>query len=95
MIAINKLFQKRLNIRAQEKHIGVDSVLNENEKAILEYVASRKGTRITDIRNEEYFDGISMSTIKRGVITLQTHRLVIRINTKDNREHAMVLNSIL
>jgi DNA-binding transcriptional regulator GbsR (MarR family) len=95
MTTINKLFQDRLNIRAQEKHLGVDGVLNENERAILEYVASRNGTRITDICNEEYFDGISMATIKRGVITLQTHQLVKRIHTKDRREHSMVLAMVL
>jgi hypothetical protein len=92
MVTINKLFQKRLDIRTNEKHLGVDGVLNENERAMLEYVASRKGTRITDIHNEEYFNGISMSTIKRGVTKLQTHQLVKRIHTKDSREHSMVLN---
>lgn len=91
-IKVNKLFEKRQNIRQLEKRLGFDVTLNDNERAMLEFIASRKGTRITDIHNEEYFNEISFSTIKRGVTTLQRNQLVKDVPTDDTRERAMVLN---
>jgi Fe2+ or Zn2+ uptake regulation protein len=90
-----KLFEMRKDIRQLEKRLGFDSgALTDNERAMLEYIASRKGTRITDISKEEYFNEISFSTIKRCVITLQTNKLVKRIKTDDNRDHVMVIDLI-
>ena len=92
-IKFQKLFKKRQNIRQLEKRLGFDGgALTDNERAMLEYIASRKGTRITDISKEEYFNEISFSTIKRGVITLQKNKLVKRVKTGDNRDLAMVLD---
>ena len=89
---LSKLFEKRQKIRQQERRIGVDT-LDENEKAMLEFIASREQTRITDISNEHYFDSISLSTIKRGVLTLKQDELVRTITTTDGRECAMALNT--
>jgi|15BtaG_2_1085339.scaffolds.fasta_scaffold01491_8 hypothetical protein len=94
-INIDKLFQTRVNLKHNEKKMDTESILNENEKAMLEFIASRKdGTRITDIVGENYFSNLSPSTIKRGVLKLQQTKLVKRVKTDDNRAHAMVLNLV-
>ena len=93
-IKFQKLFEKRQNIRQLEKRLGFDGVLNDNERAMLEFIASRKGTRITDITKEEYFNNLSFSTIKRGILSIQDKKLVKKIETTDSREHAMVLDLV-
>jgi Fe2+ or Zn2+ uptake regulation protein len=93
-ITVYQLFQERQNIRQLEKSMGFDVSLTDNERAMLEFIASREGTRITDIRNEDYFNDISMSTIKRSVTTLQTNSLVKNITTNDRRDRAMVLDIV-
>jgi Fe2+ or Zn2+ uptake regulation protein len=93
-ITVYQLFQERQNIRQLEKSMGFDVSLTDNERAMLEFIASREGTRITDIRNEDYFNDISMSTIKRSVTTLQTNSLVKNITTNDGRDRAMVLDIV-
>ena len=91
MATINKLFEKRQDIKQVEKHLGL-AELNDNEKASLEYIASRDSTTITDIANEDFFNHLSLSTIKRTVNTLQTNKLVKFVSTSDKRERAMVVN---
>ena len=93
-IKFQKLFEKRQNIRQLEKRLGFDGVLNDNERAMLEFIACRKSTRITDITNEEYFNNLSFSTIKRGILSIQDKKLVKQIETTDSREHAMVLDLV-
>ena len=93
-IKFQKLLKKRQNIRQLEKLIGFDGVLNDNERAMLEFIACRKSTRITDITNEEYFNNLSLSTIKRGILSIQDKKLVKQIETTDSREHAMVLDLV-
>lgn len=91
---VQTLFKKRQNIRQLEKRIGFDGVLNDNERAMLEFIASRKGTRITDIVKEEYFSNLSFSTIKRGIVSIQDKKLVKQIETTDSRDRAMVLDLV-
>ena len=94
-IKFQKLFEKRQNIRQLEKRMGfVGGYLSDNERAMLEFIASRKGTRITDITKEEYFNNLSFSTIKRGILSIQDKKLVKQIETTDSREHAMVLDLV-
>jgi hypothetical protein len=93
-IKFRKLFEKRQNIRQLEKRLGFEGVLNDNERAMLEFIACRKSTRITDINKEEYFNNLSLSTIKRGILSIQDKKLVKQIETTDSREHAMVLDLV-
>jgi hypothetical protein len=93
-IKFQKLFEKRQNIRQLEKRLGFEGVLNDNERAMLEFIACRKSTRITDINKEEYFNNLSLSTIKRGILSIQDKKLVKQIETTDSREHAMVLDLV-
>lgn len=91
---IEKLFEHRKTVQYCEKQLGLDE-LNEREKATLEYIASRNGTRIADITNEAYFNDQSFSTIKRNVLTLKRLKL---IKTKDiatnidKRDRVLVLS---
>ena len=93
-IKFQKLFEKRQNIRQLEKRLGFEGVLNDNERAMLEFIACRNSTRITDITNEAYFNNLSLSTIKRGILSIQYKKLVKKIETTDSREHAMVLDLV-
>ena len=91
---IEKLFEHRKTVEYCEKQLGLCK-LSDREKATLEYIASRNGTRITDITNESYFSDQSFSTIKRNVLTLKQLKL---IKTKDvttnidKRDRVLVLS---
>ena len=76
-----------------EKQLGL-SELSEREKATLEFIASRQGTRIADISNESYFNDQSFSTIKRNVLVLKKLKLIttnsVGSNT-DKRDRVLVM----
>jgi|15BtaG_2_1085339.scaffolds.fasta_scaffold01491_9 hypothetical protein len=91
-IKFNKLFKQREKIRQLETELNFIEILTENERAMLEFIASRAGTRITDISDNNYFFDQSFSTIKRGVLTLQKNNLVMYVPTTDQRERVMVAN---
>lgn len=91
MKKFNTLFNERKNIRKQEQKMGLHG-LSEREKTVLEYIASRDSTTITNITKESFFLNYSLSTIKRAVLTLKQNELVTHVSTGDGREFAMVLN---
>ena len=68
-----------------EKQLGL-SELSEREKATLEFIASRKGTRISDVVNETYFSDQSFSTIKRNVLKLKRLKLIKTNDVKTNND---------
>lgn len=90
---IEKLFEHRKTVQYCENQLGLSN-LNEREKATLEFIASRKGTRISDIVNETYFGDQSFSTIKRNVLKLKTLKLIktndVTTNV-DKRDRVLVL----
>jgi hypothetical protein len=90
---IEKLFEHRKTVHYCEKQLGL-SELSEREKATLEFIASRNGTRITDIANESYFNDQSFSTIKRNILILKKMKLITTMNVKSNndkRDRVLVL----
>lgn len=90
---IKKLFEHRKTVQYCEKQLGLTG-LTEREKATLEFIASRQGTRITDIMKESYFSYQSFSTIKRNVGTLKTQNLIKVADVKSNmdkRDRVLVL----
>jgi hypothetical protein len=90
---IEKLFKHRKTVYYCEKQLGL-SELSEREKATLEFIASRNGTRITDIANEYYFNDQSYSTIKRNILILKKMKLITTMNVKSNndkRDRVLVL----
>lgn len=90
---IKTIFKQRKNIHNREKGLGIHKELNEQEKAMLEFIASRNSTTITDIANEDYFNNLSFSTIKRAVLTLQLNNFVNVVTNKDDkRKRSMVVN---
>ena len=90
---IEKLFEHRKTVQYCEKQLGL-SELSEREKATLEFIASRQGTRIADISNESYFNDQSFSTIKRNVLVLKKLKLItansVGSNT-DKRDRVLVM----
>jgi len=68
-----------------EKQLGL-SELSEREKATLEFIASRQGTRIADVVNETYFSDQSFSTIKRNVLKLKRLKLIKTNDVKTNND---------
>ena len=90
---INTLFEQRKDIHNREKLLGIHKDLKEHEKAMLEFIASRNSTTITDIAKEDYFKELSFSTIKRGVLALQLNDFVnIGVDKDDKRKRSMVVN---
>lgn len=89
---IKKIFKQRKSIQNREKDLGIHKELNEQEKAVLEFIASRSSTTITDIANEDYFKKLSFSTIKRAVLTLQLNNFVTVVVNDDKRKRSMVVN---
>jgi len=87
MLEMTELFEARKLIRNKESKF--DKNLNDNERAIVDFIASRNGTRIKDIQDEEYFDHLSLSTIKRYVGNIRQQQLVKMIKTGDKRDRAM------
>ena len=90
---IEKLFEHRKTVHYCENQLGLSN-LNEREKATLEFIASRKGTRISDVVNETYFGDQSFSTIKRNVLKLKRLKLIktndVATNV-DKRDRVLVL----
>lgn len=82
-----ELFEVRKLLRQYENKFGKN--LDENERAILGFIASRKGTRITDICNEGYFENLSLSTIKRCVASIKKNKLVKIGKSYDKRDRPM------
>jgi len=89
MLEMTELFEARKLIRNKESKF--DKNLNDNERAIVDFIASRNGTRIKDIQDEEYFDHLSLSTIKRCVGNIRQQQLVKMIKTGDKRDRAMLI----
>lgn len=90
---IEKLFKYREDIRLFENKIGMEG-LTENERAILEFIAEKDGTRITDILNNPYFSGLSMSTVKRHVAKLKKSKHIKHggtENTGDKRNKPLII----
>lgn len=84
-----ELFEVRKLLRQHENSFGKN--LNENERAIIGFIASRKGTRITDICNEGYFKDLSLSTIKRCVANIKKNKLVKIVKSADGRDRSMAV----
>jgi len=82
---IEKLFEHRKTVHYCENQLGLSN-LNEREKATLEFIASRNGTRITDITKEPYFGDQSFSTIKRNILTLKRKKLIKTNDVKTNND---------
>jgi len=91
---IEKLFEHRKTVHYCETQLGL-SELSEREKATFEFIASRNGTRITDISKESYFYDQSLSTLKRNVSVLKKRNLIkvngVGINNTDKRDRVLVL----
>ncbi len=87
---IKKIFRHRKTVEYCERQLGLN-VLNDREKATLEFIASRSGTRITDILNESYFSNSSLSTVKRSVELLKKKKLIKPLPTSDGRDRYLVI----
>jgi len=92
---IESLFKHRKSLVITENRLGLIE-LNEREKAILEFIASRNGTRIVDVCNESYFSNYSISTIKRGIIGLKDKKMVeIRSKKINENRRDRILISVV
>jgi DNA-binding transcriptional ArsR family regulator len=93
MVSIGTLFARRKTIAEHERKLLGNVEFSETEKAILEFIASRKATRITDILGEHHFYNQSLSTVKRAIIKFRENNLLKTVPSKDGRDRAMSLNS--
>jgi len=90
---VENVFKYREDIRTFEDKIGMES-LTESERAIVEFIAERDGTRITDILNNPYFKDLSISTVKRHIAKLKKSKHIKHggtENTGDKRNKPLII----
>ena len=60
------------------------------EVDVLAYIAAKPNTTIQKILRDKYFDRLSLSTIKRAIVTLKTESLIrVNICSEDLRERRL------
>ena len=60
------------------------------EVDILAYIAAKPNTTTQKIVKDKYFDRVSLSTIKRAIVTLKTESLIrVNISNEDLRERRL------
>ena len=71
MSELNKLFDLRKSLVEFEENLGLSN-LSDLEKAMLEFIGNQAvdNATLTDIIQDEYFKKYSLSTIKRGLVSL-------------------------
>ena len=86
MTTLNKLFDLRKSLVKFEENLGLSN-LSDLEKAILEFIGNQAvdNATLTDIIQDDYFKNYSLSTIKRGLVSLIGKGLVLQEFGKDDR----------
>ena len=86
MSQLNKLFDLRKSLVEFEENLGLSN-LSDLEKAMLEFIGNQAvdNATLTDIIQDEYFKNHSLSTIKRGLVSLIDKGLVLQEFGKDDR----------
>ena len=94
MTTLNKLFDLRKSLVEFEENLGLSN-LSDLEKAMLEFIGNTavdKAT-LTDIIQDEYFKNYSLSTIKRGLVSLIDKGFVIQeFGKEDRRKRILKVN---
>ena len=94
MTTLNKLFDLRKSLIEFEENLGLKN-LSDLEKAILEFIGNQaiNDATLTDIIQDEYFKKYSLSTIKRGLVSLIDKGLVIQeFGKEDRRKRILKVN---
>ena len=94
MTTLKKLFDLRKSLIEFEENLGLSN-LSDLEKAILEYIGNQEfdNTTLTDIIQDEYFKNYSLSTIKRGLVSLIGKGLVLqKFGKEDRRKRILKVN---
>ena len=86
MTTLNKLFDFRKSLVEFEENLGLSNLSNL-EKAMLEFIGNKGvyNPTLTDIIQDEYFKNYSLSTIKRGLVSLIDKGLVFQEFAKEDR----------
>jgi methionine aminopeptidase len=85
MTSLNKLFDLRRSLIKFENNLGL-SDLSDLEKAMLEFIGNQAvdNATLTDIIQDDYFKNYSLSTIKRGLVSLiDKGKRHTKLNVKD------------
>jgi len=90
---VTEMFDVRKQLRQKEQSFRVK--LTRNQLAIVEFIASREGTTIKDITEEDYFNDLSLSTVKRCVEKIKDKKLVKILEHEDKRNKPMILRKQL
>ena len=94
MTTLNKLFDLRKSLIKLEENLGLSN-LSDLEKAILEFIGNQAvdNATLTDIIQDEYFKNYSLSTIKRGLVSLIDKGLVLQeFGKEDRRKRILKVN---
>ena len=94
MATLNKLFDLRKSLIEFEENLGLTN-LSDLEKAILEFIGNQaiNDATLTDIIQDKYFKKYSLSTIKRGLVSLIDKGLVIQeFGKEDRRKRILKVN---
>ena len=86
MSSLSKLFDLRKSLVEFEENLGL-SYLTDLEKAMLEFIGNQgvDNATLTDIIQDDYFKNYSLSTIKRGLVSLIDKGLVLQEFAKEDR----------
>ena len=87
MTTLNKLFDLRKSLIEFEENLGLSN-LSDLEKSILEFIVNQAvdNATLTDIIQDEYFKNYSLSTIKRGLVSLIDKGIVLKNSQKKTEE---------
>jgi DNA-binding MarR family transcriptional regulator len=82
---MSSLFEKRQSLARAEAKLGLSN-LSENEKAIYAFIDNQGLTNRQEIDSHNYFDGISLSTMKRAVnVLIEANIVTVVDSNKDKR----------